>query len=140
MQKTPKSFRLSQKAIDELDIILKIESTQAHTLGISPASMTEIIERGINTLYTVLTDQSAGDDYLTRMTSLINNAVQQGMSSHDMAINSILFDLAVVKELLYIQMKVGSYPKDHQIITEILNKKSVYEPIVEEKINERLQP
>ena len=139
MQKEAKSFRLSKKAIEELDVLMKIELSQSEVLGIKPSTMTEIIERGINTMYTMVMDETAGDNYLSRMTSLIRDAVNQGMSSNDFAFNSIIYELAVVKELLYTQMKAGAYPKDEATIHKIVKAKSVYEPIVEEKINERLK-
>ena len=105
MQKEAKSFRLSKKAIEELDVLMKIELSQSEVLGIKPSTMTEIIERGINTMYTMVMDETAGDNYLSRMTSLIRDAVNQGMSSNDFAFNSIIYELAVVKELLYTQMR-----------------------------------
>jgi len=139
MQKISKTFRLSKKAIEELNVLLNLEKKQAETFGIPACSLTEIIERGIDTLYTMRTDDSASEPYLSHMTTLIKDAVNQSMSANDLAINSILYDLAVVKEILYMQMKVGAYPKETEVIRNALNKTSVYQPLIEEKINDQIK-
>ncbi len=139
MKKVSKSFRLSKKAIEELEVLLKIEERQADALGISASSMTEIVERSIDTLYTMITDEVAGDNYLSRMTSLIKDAVNQSSSGNNLAINSILYDLAFIKEILLVILKAGAFPKDSKLIHDIVYSKSLYQPVVEEKINEQIK-
>lgn len=139
MKKVSKSFRLSKKAIEELEVLLKIEERQAETLGISASSMTEIVERSISTLYTMTTDEVAGENYLSRMTSLIKDAVNQSFSGNNLALNSVLYDLTFIKEILLVQMKAGTFPKDSKLIHDIVYSKSLYQPVIEEKINEQIK-
>ena len=138
--KKPRSFRLSQKAIDELEIMTKMEMQQAETLNITPRNATEIVERSIDTLYTVMTDECAGESYLTKMSMVISDAVNQGFACYDLAFNNLLHELAIIKEILYTQMKLGSYSKDSDLIKDIVNNKiSIYQPIIEDKVNDKTQ-
>lgn len=141
MNKIAKSFRLSKNACDQLEIMTKIERQQAENLGITPPSSTELLERSIETLYTMMTDEAAGDNYLTRMTNQIRDAVNQGLSLHDQTNNNLMYELLIMKEMLITQFKLGrDYPKSNEIIHDVVfNKKTPFQEMIEEKIYESIK-
>lgn len=136
MTRIPKSFRLSKQALDQLMLMKDIENKQAEVFKTIPPSITDVLEASINNLYTMMTDEMAGDNYLTRMTTLIRDAVNQGMQRNDLVLNNITYELAITKEILYTILKAGNYPKQPELIEDLVsNKKSIYQPFIESKIN-----
>lgn len=140
-KKTPRTYRFNKDTIMKLNLLRDKElQMQKEGLGVAK-EMTEIVEAAIDLYYTTYLDQDAGDDYMRRITSVVENTLYQYFNQYDLIFTKLLqtaffnkeAELTILK--LLNSIKFIERPRtDEELQHFISGKESIYESYILEKI------
>lgn len=140
MAKRNKTFRMNDDVIKKLEVLEQSE-LQKHELGLPYLKLTEIVEAAIDLYYTTYLDQDAGDEYMRRITSVVENTLYQYFNQYDLIFTKLLqtaffnkeAELTILK--LLNSIKFIERPRtDEELKHFISGKESIYESYILEKI------
>lgn len=140
MAKRNKTFRMNDDVIKKLEVLEQSE-LQKHELGLPYLKLTEIVEAAIDLYYTTYLDQDAGDDYMRRITSVVENSLSQYFNQYDVVLTKLLQTALFNKEAglttlkLLNRLKFIERPQsDKELRAFISEMGSVYEAYISDKI------
>lgn len=140
MAKGVNSFRLSNSTVIQIQELYQMKKNEAETSKADIPTKAEIIESAIAMYYAHEMDRNAGNEYLNRITMVVQDAINQSMDLYDAAFNKILFDSEYNKESLLTLLKALDIPKDPIVIEDlVLRKKSFYETTLQKKVEQNLK-
>lgn len=140
MTKKSKTFRLNEDVYQKL-IDLENAEKLKRKRGLSSKTMTDIVEEAISSYHIAYLDQNSGDDYMRRITSVVENLLSQYFNQYDVVLTKLLQTALFNKEAglttlkLLNRLKFIERPKsDKELRAFISEMGSVYEAYILDKI------
>ena len=105
MRKRSKTFRINEDTFNKL-AILEQKEKEKDNQGLKALTLTEIVEAAIDLYYTTYLDQDAGDEYMRRITTVIQSSLDQYFNNYDLLFNNLLENTNSNKEALKMLLRV----------------------------------
>lgn len=140
MAKKNKTFRMNDDAIKKLELLEQAE-LKKNKIGLPYLKMTEIVEAAIDLYYTTYLDQDAGDDYIRRISTVVENSLNQYFTQYDIVLDKLLQTALFNKEAeltilkLLNKSKCITRPESDRDLKDFISVMgSVYEKYINDKI------
>lgn len=132
MAKQVTSVRLSKESLDKINALILLDDPDANIKLAQNRST--VIVKAVDFYYAAKFDDAAGDEYLQRMATYVNDSIKQNMDAVARSCNATRFMVEINKELIKILLLTYDLPQETDKVLKLLKQPSVYEDLASKQI------